>query len=746
MLSLELDIPTAAWALPLLEPARYKGASGGRSSGKSHFFAERAVEEMVCDPDLRFVCIREVQRSLKFSAKALVESKIRTLGVEHLFDILTTEIRRKGGRGIMIFEGMQDHTADSIKSLEGFRLAWVEEAQSISKRSLDLLLPTIRVPKSEIWFSWNPDQPNDPVDAFFADGPEGSVHVHTTYAENPFCPDVMKTEAGRLQRADPNAFEHIWGGGHFLGGKGRVYSSFLNKPWPEGNVDESIEDTGAELLVGMDFNVNPMSAVIAVRARDECLVIDALEIETSNTEEMADELKRRYPKRTIIVCPDAAGKRHETSAPVGQTDFTILERAGFELRAPNANPLVVDRENNANAMYLDRATQRRRARIHPCAKPLLTALANLTYKEGTSQRDKKSSFVHLCFTAGTPVFTDRGEVPIEDIRPGDCVLTRWGFFPVSASAMTHPDTLVSEVEMADGRRITATPDHPFWIRGEGFVPLSELTCSATLFECQSPNAWSIAASPSADTRSPRTHRIATTSRRAARSARLASGGSTRKSGRMPTGRFLTATTSTTGTATRSTTRSIILGASPDRGTSRDTPSGRTGCKVAERPNTLGRSSIYPQSGIVPRWAGRGTESMDARRGRNASPWPLSACGAEPPPRSSSFETATSALRSAKLPSVGRPASMMRTGRALGAERPFASIDTERPAPVHGVAARIYAIRPAGSAPVFNLTVDGPHEYFAGGVLVSNCDAMDYLLWQEFNLLEDRVARRIAFRV
>jgi PBSX family phage terminase large subunit len=396
MAAVELEIPTPAWAEPLLEPARYKGASGGRASGKSHFFAERAVEDMVCDPDLRFVCIREVQRSLKFSAKSLVEGKIRQLGVEHLFDVLTTEIRRKGGRGVMIFEGMQDHTADSIKSLEGFGRAWVEEAQSISKRSLDLLLPTIRAEDSEIWFSWNPDQPGDPVDAFFADKPEGSIHVHTTYRDNPFCPEVMKIEADRLLRADPEAYEHIWGGGYFLGGNGRVYSAFKNKPYPEGNIDESVEDPGGELLVGMDFNVNPMSAVVAVRAVDECLVIDALEMPVSNTEEMAAELKRRYPNRRITVCPDPAGKQRKTSAPVGQTDFTILQRAGFKIRAPNAAPPVVDRENNANAMYRDVMTDRRRVRIHPKAKALITALSNLTYKEGTSQRDKKSGFDHIC--------------------------------------------------------------------------------------------------------------------------------------------------------------------------------------------------------------------------------------------------------------------------------------------------------------------------------------------------------------
>jgi hypothetical protein len=394
----ELRRRVPRWAIPLQRPARYKGASGGRASGKSHFFAEEAVEAMVCDPDLRFVCIREVQRSLKFSAKSLVESKIRALGVEHLFDVLATEIRRKGGAGVMIFEGMQDHTADSIKSLEGFGRAWVEEAQSISERSLQMLLPTIRADNSEIWFSWNPDSAKDPVDAFFAGGVEGAVRVHTTYRDNPFCPSVMRTEAARLFAADPEGYEHVWGGGYFLGGKGRVYSSFLNKPFPVGNVDESIQDTGAELLVGMDFNVNPMTAVIAVRAADECHVLDAIEVMTSNTEEMAAELKLRYPGRRIVVCPDPAGKQRHTSSPVGQTDFTILERAGFEVRAPRAAPLVVDRVNNTNQMC--RYGERRRVRIHPAARVLTTALASQVFKEGTSQPDKKSGFDHPCDAFG----------------------------------------------------------------------------------------------------------------------------------------------------------------------------------------------------------------------------------------------------------------------------------------------------------------------------------------------------------
>lgn len=194
------------------KPSRYKGAKGGRASGKSHFFAEKAVVEMLEDPDLRFVCIREIQRSLRFSAKSLVESKIRAWGLEDsVFRILDREIRRLGGDGIMIFEGMQDHTAESLRSLEGFGRAWVEEAQSISDKSLSLLLPTIRTPGSEIWFSWNPNQPDDPVEQLLVENtPDNAIIRHVDYTQNPLIEPVMIEEAERLRSVDPDAYAHVW--------------------------------------------------------------------------------------------------------------------------------------------------------------------------------------------------------------------------------------------------------------------------------------------------------------------------------------------------------------------------------------------------------------------------------------------------------------------------------------------------------------------------------------------------------
>ncbi|WP_103171592.1 PBSX family phage terminase large subunit [Paracoccus sp. SY] len=223
---MELEIDTPRWALPLLQPARYKGVWGGRASGKSHVMAENLVEAMVMDADLRAVCIREVQKSLKFSAKQLVEDKIKAMGVGHLFDVQAVEIKRKGGAGVCIFQGMQDHTADSIKSLEGFRIAWIEEAQALSDKSLRLLRPTMRAPGAEIWASWNPDQPDDAIDKFLRGQkpPEGAIVLRANWQDNPWLPDEIKAEIAHDWAGDPETYAHVWLGEYNTRSEAQIFA------------------------------------------------------------------------------------------------------------------------------------------------------------------------------------------------------------------------------------------------------------------------------------------------------------------------------------------------------------------------------------------------------------------------------------------------------------------------------------------------------------------------------------------
>lgn len=221
-----LTIKTPRWALPLLEPARYKGAHGGRGSGKSHERAEALIERCIMQKT-DAVCIREVQKSLAQSVKKLLEMKIEAMGVGHLFEVQQAVIKAPHG-GIIIFQGMQNHTADSIKSLEGYDIAWVEEAQSLSQRSLDLLRPTIRKPGSELWFTWNPNLETDPVDVLLRglNPPPGAIVVQANFRDNPWLPDVLNAELEYDRDRDPDKFAHIWLGGYQRNSEARVFKNW----------------------------------------------------------------------------------------------------------------------------------------------------------------------------------------------------------------------------------------------------------------------------------------------------------------------------------------------------------------------------------------------------------------------------------------------------------------------------------------------------------------------------------------
>jgi len=222
-----LAIPTPRAFLPLQQPKRYKGAFGGRGSGKSHFFAAELVRLCIARPPLRAVCVRETQKSLEQSVKRLVEDKIKAFGVGHYFRVMATHIDTPRG-GIVVFQGMRDYTAESIKSLEGFDLAWVEEAHMLSQRSLDLLRPTIRKDGSELWFSWNPHKPTDPVETLLR-GPDrvpDAIVVKANFEDNPWFPEALAREMEWDRRRDPEKHAHVWGGGYQKLSAARVFKNW----------------------------------------------------------------------------------------------------------------------------------------------------------------------------------------------------------------------------------------------------------------------------------------------------------------------------------------------------------------------------------------------------------------------------------------------------------------------------------------------------------------------------------------
>ena len=223
-----LQLKTPEWSLPLLEASRYKGAWGGRGSGKSHMFAELMLEAHIINQAQSSVCVREIQKSLNQSVKRLLEMKIQEMNAGAYFEVQDAVIKSKKADGRIIFQGMQNHTADSIKSLEGYDRAWVEEAQSLSQTSLDLLRPTIRKPGSELWFTWNPRQASDPVDLLLRGPtpPKDATVIRVNYADNPWFPSVLKDEMEYDKRRDPDKYQHVWRGEYLQNSQSRVFRNW----------------------------------------------------------------------------------------------------------------------------------------------------------------------------------------------------------------------------------------------------------------------------------------------------------------------------------------------------------------------------------------------------------------------------------------------------------------------------------------------------------------------------------------
>lgn len=263
----DLEIQTPDWMKPMfLHHYRYIGIHGGRASGKSHAIAEYIVERSImgkCD----ILCAREFQKSLQFSVKKLIESKIEKLGVGHMFDIQRDCIKSIYG-GIIVFIGLSEATSESIKSFEAFDILWYEEAQVCSQRSLDMIRPTIRKPGSQIIFTWNPRFETDPIDVFFrgAELPPNSLLLEVNYIDNPWFPEEMREEMEYDKERDLDKYNHVWLGQYVKNTQSRIF-----KHW---RIEEFEAPRGTMFKLGADFGFGDATVLVRCFLEGRKLFID----------------------------------------------------------------------------------------------------------------------------------------------------------------------------------------------------------------------------------------------------------------------------------------------------------------------------------------------------------------------------------------------------------------------------------------------------------------------------------------
>ena len=330
-----LTIELAPVFEPLLEPSRYKGAWGGRGSGKSQAFADLIIIRALQTPGLRVLCCREIQKSLKESAKRLIESKIEGYGLGSLFECQSAEIKTPGG-GVIVFAGLQDHTSESIKSYEGFDVAWVEEAQTVSHRSMNLLRPTIRKPGSEIWLSWNPRFDTDAVDEMLRgeEVPTGAIVVRANWDDNPWFPAELEQERLDCMRQQPEQYDHIWEGGYAIVAEGAYYARHIAEAKEQKRIGDFPIDPLLAKRAYWDIGLRDACAIWIVQQRgSEIRFVDYYEAEGQDLATHLNWLRDAGHGSAEIVLPHDGAKRDPIAAERYEDH---IREAGFAVRTiPN---------------------------------------------------------------------------------------------------------------------------------------------------------------------------------------------------------------------------------------------------------------------------------------------------------------------------------------------------------------------------------------------------------------------------
>lgn len=244
---------------------RYKVAWGGRGAAKSHSFA-KALLNLAGHEKLRILCTREVQNSIKDSVHKLLSDQIDMLGLGGFYEVLKHEIRGANGSEF-IFSGLADKTAESIKSFEGVDIAWVEEAQGLSKRSWQILIPTIRAENSEIWVSFNPDMESDETyQRFVVAPPVDAVVVKMNYVDNPWFPKVLEKERLEAKRSESREdYENIWEGKCRSSVAGALYANEMREATEAGRVRPIPYDPRFPVHTIWDLGWNDAMAIIFVQ-------------------------------------------------------------------------------------------------------------------------------------------------------------------------------------------------------------------------------------------------------------------------------------------------------------------------------------------------------------------------------------------------------------------------------------------------------------------------------------------------
>jgi len=334
---LTAEIPEAFEGL--LEPHRYKVFYGGRGGGKSQTFAI-VLLLMGMQKPIRVLCAREVQKSIKDSVKRLLDDEISRLGLGGFYTSLEAEIRGANGT-LFVFYGL--HNMSSLKSMKGLTHCWVEEAESISDRSLDILRPTIREPGSELWFSFNPEHVHSPIwQQFIIGRPEDALVKKVTWRDNPWFPDVLDEERRHCLQADPDKYDWIWEGNPRVIAEGSYYGKLLQQAEQDGRIGKVPCEPQLLVNTAWDLGMSDSTAIwffqhLPVGHMGEWRFIDYYEASGEGLAHYAEVLARKGYRYGVHLAPHDIAVRE---LGTGRSRLETARNMGINFAAVKNLPIM----------------------------------------------------------------------------------------------------------------------------------------------------------------------------------------------------------------------------------------------------------------------------------------------------------------------------------------------------------------------------------------------------------------------
>jgi phage terminase large subunit len=340
---------------------------------------------------LRVGCFREVQKSIKDSVHRLLSDQIEALGLGWFFDVLETEIRGKNGSNF-VFAGLAQHTVESIKSFEGLDRAWIEEAQAVSKRSRNVLVPTIRKDGSEIWVSYNPELDTDEThQRFVVNPPDDAIVAQVNYSDNPWFPEVLEKERLHCKMTNAKDYDNIWEGKCKPAVAGAIYYDEMEKVVLERRICNVPYDPMLKVHVVFDLGWNDSMAISLVQKHvSELRIIEYIEDSHKTLDYYSALLKeRRFNWGRVWLPHDGFSSDYKT----GKSAEKILTALGWDVATrEEITELSIEAgikltRMTFGRMYFDKG---KTERLMQCAKRYRRSINQQTNEPGAPFHDEWS--------------------------------------------------------------------------------------------------------------------------------------------------------------------------------------------------------------------------------------------------------------------------------------------------------------------------------------------------------------------